>query len=175
MRIERATVGDLPRIEMLYRETVEAMHGTPEDIEWDMSWHPTPAGLARRVAAGELFQGACDDGSLAGAFVLNGEQAPAYAAVPWPHPAAPAEVAVLHLLAVSPRRRGRGIGRLLVEGAIEAAQSGGFRVLRLDVLANNVPAVGLYRVCGMLDLGPRDMEVAPGFVRRAHAMEMALA
>ncbi len=51
-------------------------------------------------------------------------------------------------LAVADSQRGTGLGRRLLERAIEAARSEGFRELHLDVLSDN-PAVGFYRALGL--------------------------
>jgi ribosomal protein S18 acetylase RimI-like enzyme len=59
-------------------------------------------------------------------------------------------VLVLNGLAVDPARQGAGIGRLLVEAAVERARHRGARKLTLRVLAGNVPARRLYESCGFV-------------------------
>jgi len=175
MLVRAAKLQDVPAVAEVYRAAIEAMRGTPADIEWDMAWHPTRADLARHASDGSLFVADAGKEALAGAFVLNGDQAPAYEEVDWGVQAPAGRVAVLHLLAVHPSRRGAGVGRLLVGEAIAIAAARGAKALRFDVLANNAPALALYRSCGIADLGARDMELAPGFVRSAYPMEIALA
>ncbi|MFJ9695084.1 GNAT family N-acetyltransferase [Kitasatospora sp. NPDC101183] len=51
-------------------------------------------------------------------------------------------------LCVDGSLRGRGVGRLLVEAACEAARAGGARKLTLRVLGWNAPARHLYERCG---------------------------
>ena len=51
-------------------------------------------------------------------------------------------------LLVDPRFRGRGIGRALLEAAIEQAEVDGVRKLTLRVLSHNAPARSLYTACG---------------------------
>ena len=57
-------------------------------------------------------------------------------------------------LYVPPAGRGRGIGRALVEAAIEAARNEGALALRLDTSRNLEPAIGLYRSLGFKDRPP---------------------
>jgi len=57
-------------------------------------------------------------------------------------------VQVLNGLAVVPARQGAGIGRLLVEAAVDRARVRGARKLTLRVLANNVRARRLYESYG---------------------------
>ena len=51
-------------------------------------------------------------------------------------------------LAVAPAHRGRGIGRALIEAAVDAARERGARRITLRVLAPNAPARALYEACG---------------------------
>jgi len=51
-------------------------------------------------------------------------------------------------LAVDPRRQGRGVGRSLVEAAVEQARARGARKLALRVLGLNTGARRLYEACG---------------------------
>lgn len=60
----------------------------------------------------------------------------------------PEDVYYLHALAAFPQHRGTGIGKVLLEEAMERARAQGFRELQLDVLADN-PAVGFYQAMGL--------------------------
>jgi ribosomal protein S18 acetylase RimI-like enzyme len=51
-------------------------------------------------------------------------------------------------LAVSPAQQGRGLGRALVEAAIEHAHADSYRQVLLRVLGHNAPARALYESCG---------------------------
>ena len=53
-------------------------------------------------------------------------------------------------LLVDERFRGRGIGRALVQAAIEQAELDGIRKLTLRVLGHNAPARALYETCGFV-------------------------
>lgn len=80
----------------------------------------------------------------------------------------------VHLLnvAVHPERRGRSIGRLLVEAVIVEARDTGAAVLFLEVRAGNVVARRLYRRLGFRDLGVRRSYYGPG--QDAIVMELRL-
>lgn len=58
-------------------------------------------------------------------------------------------------LAVDPRFRGRGYGRLLVEHAIRVCVQKGVTALHLEVRANAVAALSLYRSLGFRESGLR--------------------
>jgi ribosomal protein S18 acetylase RimI-like enzyme len=51
-------------------------------------------------------------------------------------------------LAVDPAHQGRGIGRLLMDAAVDAASARGARRLTLRVLGSNAAARALYESCG---------------------------
>lgn len=60
----------------------------------------------------------------------------------------PEGVYYLHALSTPPSHRGRGVGKALLQAAIERARAAGYRELQLDVLADN-PAVGFYQAHGL--------------------------
>ena len=58
-------------------------------------------------------------------------------------------------VAVAPGEQGRGTGRVLMAELIGRARRQGARVLRLEVRADNVSALGLYAACGFAVDGRR--------------------
>ena len=78
-----------------------------------------------------------------------------------PHPAS-RHVADLGLMVASSHRR-RGIGRALLEQAVEWAREAGVRKLELHVFPHNGPAIALYE-----DFGFRREGVRRGHYRRGH-------
>lgn len=61
-------------------------------------------------------------------------------------------VARLYSIAVGPGARGRGVGRLLLEDAIDRARAAGASVLRLETRADNQAAQSLFARCGFVEL-----------------------
>lgn len=59
-------------------------------------------------------------------------------------------VRVINGMAVAPDRQGRGLGRLLLEGALARAQEAGVRKVSLRVLATNPTARRLYEAAGFV-------------------------
>lgn len=173
MLIERACANDLPAVEALYAEAIDAMRNTPFDIWWEMGMHPTADGLARAQEAGNLFV-ARDGARMLGAFVLDAREGADYTHIPWRVDAAPGAVAVLHLLAVAPAARGQGVARALVTAAAEEARHRGAEALRLDVFSNNTPARALYQTLGFADICETDIHVGGGLVHASHLMELDL-
>ena len=177
MIVRPALEADFERIVTLYEHVVDAMQGSPYDAHWDMGYHPTEQSLRASLASGNLFVAFDRAGSIQplGAFVLDAEQCAGYELAAWHVNAADSQVAVVHLLAVDPEARGRGVGDALVAGAVVAARSRGAHSLRLDVLVENAPAVALYRRAGFADLGTFPLIYDGDFAVTAHLMEYDLA
>ena len=88
------------------------------------------------------------DGVIVGAVVVTMYQGEDYHAVKWAQDVADDEVAVIHMLAVSPDYQGQGIGAEMVKAAIGLAQDHGMKAVRLDALASNTPGHRLYERLG---------------------------
>jgi ribosomal-protein-alanine N-acetyltransferase len=58
-------------------------------------------------------------------------------------------------IAVEPARRGRGIGRELVDAVIAEAKAAHADAIALEVRESNSPARALYRHCGFSEIGRR--------------------
>src|SRR4029079_2987669 len=65
------------------------------------------------------------------------------------------DVADIRGLAVAPNHQGRGLGRALVEAALNAARGRGARKVTLRVLGPNTAARALYESCGFVVEGVR--------------------
>lgn len=65
------------------------------------------------------------------------------------------KVARLYSIAVDPGQRGRGLGRRLVEAAIDLARRRQAGILRLEVRVDNPGAIALYRGLGFHDFATR--------------------
>jgi GNAT superfamily N-acetyltransferase len=55
---------------------------------------------------------------------------------------------------VRPEARGHGLGRALVDAALETAAGLGYERLRLDTVAELVEAAELYRTVGFVEIEP---------------------
>ena len=66
-------------------------------------------------------------------------------------------MAVIHLLAVSPRRRHEGVAQALL-ATVRNSLKGKAETIRLDTLENNNPAKRLYERFGFYSCGDIDVE-----------------
>lgn len=177
MIVRHAQEQNLPRIKDMYESVVTTMQNTPLDVWWQMGSHPSREQMMAALDTAGLLM-AVDDGNpeapVLGACIVNDEQGIDYNVVDWDVRCTDDEVAVIHLLGVSPAARGRGVGRALIAASAELAVQRGAKTLRLDTFNNNVPAINLYHACGFKDYGVYTIHVGRGLVHDSHLMEMDL-
>jgi ribosomal protein S18 acetylase RimI-like enzyme len=69
-----------------------------------------------------------------------------------PLPQVPVNVYYIRAISVAPKWRGHGLGRRLMQIAIENGRAGGYTSSRVDVRADNRPARCLYKALGFIPI-----------------------
>ncbi|MDX9997973.1 MAG: N-acetyltransferase [Phenylobacterium sp.] len=131
-------------------EVLSALHATAFDEAW-------PPGLIGDLLASPG----------AGALLIE-DEAP-QAMILWRAAGGEGEILTL---AVDPRRRRKGIARLLVEAASGLAKTAGAEALFLEVAHDNDAAIALYRGAGFEEVGRRPGYYGRGGGQRADALVM---
>ena len=67
------------------------------------------------------------------------------------------KVFVVYTLAVLPQLMNRGVASDLLRFAEDTARKAGMKAIRLDVVANNIPAIRLYEKLGFMCVGDFDL------------------
>lgn len=147
--ITQATPADFGAAWQLYVDVCAQQAHDPYTPQWTIDVYPAEDDIRKHIDAGELYLG-WQDGAPAAAMVLVEHEDPEYVEVPWLTPAAPDEVAVIHLLAVHPRARGQHAGAALVQEAIRLAREANKRVIHLDVVPGNLAASRIYEAEGFV-------------------------
>jgi ribosomal protein S18 acetylase RimI-like enzyme len=129
---------------------------------------PTYAGTLRSLGStgGADVLVAEDGGELLGTVMLQ----------PWgpaSEIARSAGEAELRALAVAPAAQGRGIGRLLLDEAVERARAGGAHHLVLSTQPAMHAAQRLYRAAGFVRLPERDWSPVPAVTLLAFGLRLA--
>lgn len=83
------------------------------------------------------------------------------------------EVGEVRTLYVRPADRGGGVGKTLVEAALDEARRIGYRFVRLDTLGFMQGALHLYRSLGFHDIEPY-LELSPSLKRHICFLELKL-
>lgn len=146
-RIEPAGAGDLEATWQLYEDVCAQQEHDAYGARWTPGVYPARTDIEGHIEAGDLYVGRAGE-RIACAMVVTSHEDPEYADVPWSLKAAPDEVAVIHLLAVSPDFRGKRLGAELVRAAIDIAKQNGARVMHLDVVPGNLAASRIYEAAG---------------------------
>ena len=114
-----------------------------DDATWSFDVTPSPRSSVPSSIDGMLV--AEDDGEIVG-YVAVGRAT---------RLESNQHVADIRGLAVAPDHQGRGLGRALVQAALDAARERGARKVTLRLLAPNTAARALYESCGFVVEGVR--------------------
>ena len=156
LSIRKASVGEEAAVLSFYENLIDEMRGSPYPLRWTKGVYPAADDIADAIRAGTLYV-AEDGGGIIGAFIVNHTQGEGYANVNWLWRGDEAQAAVLHLLAVAPSVQRRGVGKALLQFAVDCCRADGSRALRLDTLPWNLPGKRLYEGFGFQYRG--DVEV----------------
>lgn len=155
VRIRKAAAEDLPGIEAVYDHTHTAEEQGLTTIGWKRGVYPTRETAEAALTRGDLFVLTDDDGTVAGAAILNQQQVDVYAGAPWEHDVPDREVMVLHTLVIDPFSRGRGCGRAFEQFYEQYALAHGCHYLRIDTNARNTAAREFYKALGYREIAVR--------------------
>jgi ribosomal protein S18 acetylase RimI-like enzyme len=147
MRLELATQKDFDAIIDFYDDVTERTPEMGTFARWQKGKHPTVEGIRAYINEGSMYLYR-DNGKIVGAMAVTMYQGEDYHAIEWSQQVADDEVAVIHILAVSPGCQSKGIGSEMIREAIRLAQNNGMQAIRLDALASNTPAHKLYERLG---------------------------
>ena len=145
MIFRKAAKEEFYKIRSLYWNLIDQEKDDPSFPHWKKEIHLSDEMIQNSIEREELYVLA-DGDEIAACVIANDEEAEGYADAPWQIDSD--EVIVLHVLAVHPDYRGKGLARKLVENVIEQERKVGKKALRLDVIENNTTAEKLYQKLG---------------------------
>ena len=145
MIFRKAEKEDFYKIRFLYWNLIDQERDDPSFPHWKKGIHPSDEMIQNSIEREELYVLA-DGDEIVACVIVNDEKVEGYADAPWQIDSD--EVIVLHVLAVHPNHRGKGLARKLVEGVIEQEKKAGKKAFRLDVIENNTTAEKLYQKLG---------------------------
>lgn len=155
MMIRKATPKDISAIEKTYTDLLSHEKNTVNYSNWQPGLYPTVRTAEKSVAAGTMFV-VEEEHTVKASAIINREQAPCYAQIPWRFEAAPDEVLVIHTLCVPPANAGKGYASQIIDFAKTCAAKQHCRVIRLDTYIENEPAKTLYLKKGFCVAGQAD-------------------
>ena len=152
----QATIEEYDSIIAFYDDVIERTPDVRKYARWQKGKHPTADGIRAYIEEGSMYLSK-EQGTIVGAMAVTMYQGEDYHAIEWSRQVPDNEVAVIHILAVSPDRQGTGIGSKMVREAIELAKAKGMKAIRLDALATNTPAHKLYQRLGFEYRGKQNL------------------
>lgn len=165
--IRKALAEEIDQVEsgytelLLYEQTHEAY------TVWKLGVYPTRKTAEKSFQEGNLYVME-QDGEICASMILNRIQPEEYGNIRWKYDAQPGEVLVLHLLCVRPSKAGCGIGKEMVQFAINEGKRLKCSVIRLDTGAQNKPAVALYKKVGFTLAGTGSMDIGGLISHKSH-------
>lgn len=149
LMFRQAAPQEYPRVLDFYYTLIDLMEHAEYHPAWEKGVYPAEDWLQASIAQGELYL-LLEGDAILGALVMNHQCTDGYQQVAWGIDAAPEQVSVIHALGTMPTHQGRGLGKRLVQEAIDTARRCGQAAIRLDVLGGNVPAMKLYESMGFV-------------------------
>ena len=145
MIFRKAAKEEFYKIRSLYWNLIDQEKDDPSFPRWKKGIHPSDEMIQNSIDREELYVLA-DGDEIVACVIANAEKVDGYSDAPWQIDSD--EVIVLHVLAVHPNHRGKGLAQRLVENVIEQERKVGKKTLRLDVIENNTSAEKLYQKLG---------------------------
>lgn len=156
--IRKAVSQDIDQVEKSYIEFLlhEQEHGAY--TVWKSGVYPTRETAEKSFQDGTLYVME-QAGEICASIIADQVQPEEYDNINWKYDAPPDKVLVIHLLCVRPSKAGAGIGKAMVQFAVEEAKRQSCKSVRLDTGAQNSPAVGLYQKLGFEIAGTSSMAI----------------
>lgn len=165
--IRKATTLDIEQIEKSYIELLDYERTHTAYTVWKAGVYPTRE-TAEKGCRDEALYVMEQDGEICASIILNQLQPKEYENIHWNYSAQPDKVLVIHLLCVRPSKAGRGIGKSMVQFAIEEGKRRNCTAVRLDTGEQNIPAATLYRKLGFELAGTSSMAIGGLISHDAH-------
>lgn len=154
--ITKCTLSHLDTLTDFYDKVTAELEAAVNYPKWKRGVYPGRESIQTAIENGVQY--ICTvEGKAVGAFILNQDAQGNYAAGEWTKELQDGEYMVIHTLAVLPDYARQGIGRAMIEYAIERAGSRGYKAIRLDVVPDNLPARKLYEKAGFIFAGEKDL------------------
>ncbi|MBQ6126762.1 MAG: GNAT family N-acetyltransferase [Erysipelotrichaceae bacterium] len=149
--IRLAEKDDLIRLKSFYDDVIDYQRYDSCGAAWTKDVYPSVNDLKRHLE-NDLFYILEEREKIAGAACISLHEEENYRNAPWSLNLKEEEIAVLHLMAIHPSRRGKGLSKELLSFIIENI-SGKVKAIHLDVIEGNNRAAELYEKAGFRSVG----------------------
>ncbi len=157
MVVRTATRSDMDKLVALYEAISKEVAGTDNDPIWEVGVYPTLDDLRGFIDDGAFYV-AVKDGRVAGAMVAKRGGEDGYEKVAWISPVPLDQSVIIHLFGMHPDFKGKGLARPFMRSVEQDLAAKGHRIMRLDVIADNVGAQRVYEKLGFTSCGTTWLE-----------------
>jgi ribosomal protein S18 acetylase RimI-like enzyme len=151
MNYRIAEINELERLYEFYNEIIDHQKYDVYGASWTKDVYPSKEDL-RKHLEDDLFYVMEEEGKYAGAGCISMHEDENYLNAPWSLKLKEDQIAVLHLLAIHPDYRGKGLSKMLLKHIIDDT-AGIVKAIHLDVIGGNDLAVRMYEKVGFHSIG----------------------
>lgn len=152
LRLRKAFTRDLDQIRALYWRLLDSSPKYGQILQWKKDIYPNDDDWNAYISKGEMYL-ILQDVDVIGAVAVTNAQSKEYRKIRWTVNSEDQDVAVVHLLMISPEYQGHGVATAALDEIIRLAVEKKKRVVRLDAIGTNVPAQKLYEKYGFVNCG----------------------
>lgn len=157
MEIRKGSWQDVGELAALYEEINDYLECHVNYPGWKKGVYPIREDAIQGVSEQNLFV-MLKSGRIVGTLILNHRPEDGYRTANWHSNFDDKDIFVIHTLAVHPDFLHQGIGKKLLEFAVDYSIHMKMKAIRLDVYEKNIPAIRLYENTGFeyidtVDLG----------------------
>lgn len=149
--IRPAREEEIEKLYVFYSDIIDQQKADKYGPCWTKDVYPSKEELKKHLQE-DLFYVLETEERFAGAGCISLHEEENYLHVPWSHELKENEIAVLHLFAIHPDFRRKGLGEKLLKRIIED-NSDRVKAIHLDVVQGNEPALKLYKKAGFHSIG----------------------
>ena len=156
--IRKSRNADIELLEQFYDSVVLWLDAHENYPRWIYKVYPSKSSVSAMTSAGSQYL--CRDGeTIVGAFAFSTQPHGSYQKGHWSLDLAEGSYAVIHALAIDPKKQRHGIGTEIIQFCMEKAKTEGYKAIRVDIVPTNTPARKLFEKNGFVYVGDVDLEL----------------
>lgn len=149
---------DLVWIQKIYDDITSYEEKNVKYTAFQANVYPVRDTAEKALAGNSLY--VCEkDHKICASMIINQSQPDEYKNIDWKYKFLENQIIVIHLLCVSPSCYGMGLGRKMIEFAVQEGKKRNCKVIHLDTGNQNIPAKSLYEKNGFTVAGMNHMSI----------------
>lgn len=172
-KVDVATLDTLEEVCQFYKNVCDGIADDEFGPAWQWGIHPSREMLVDYVKNGKVLVGHIGD-QVAGVGAVKFGDDDNYQGADWKYQAKNEDIAVIHIYAINKDFRGQRVSSEMLQAMLKNIKNDGFKVVHLDAIRDNLPAVKLYMKNGFEFVEDRDVNLPHFGVYTLRVMECQL-